>query len=117
MVGASLKPLEHTCPVHISVGMMKSGRGRQSTYKYVCGRKTRQSMQVLWIAKAGRMQQGPVQQEREAASSAAGLIGLEVSYWLTKNAVHASIAVERCKAALCVFSSMWPSGVESVACV
>jgi hypothetical protein len=59
------------------------------------------------------MQKGPFQQEKEAASVAAGLLGLEVSDSLKKHVVSSSIAVERFRAAHCVHSGLFPGDVEA----
>ena len=60
------------------------------------------------------MQNGPFQnKERQAASIAAGLLGLKVSDLLNNNVVHTSTAVERFRAAPCVYSGLLPGGIET----
>ena len=71
-----------------------------------------------WLAQVQRMQtkKGLVRKEREAASIAAGLLGLAFSDLLKKNVAHTPTAVERFRAAHCVCSmcsGILPGDIEN----
>ena len=65
------------------------------------------------LSKYRGCRKGPVQQETEAASVVADLLGLEISDLLKQRSTSASVAIERFKAAHCVYSGRLPGGVKS----
>ena len=114
MPEVALKQLSRVSPGQTLAGSRRVvGGGSRSTSTCVGGRMVGRYQREGWIVQVQGMQQGPSQQEKQAASIVADLLGLEISDLLQEHSTSASVAIERFKAAHCVYSGRLPGDVES----